>query len=173
MAGPRQPRPAAVAAVDALRARRWTVGTAESLTAGLLAATIADVPGASEVLRGGLVVYAADLKHHLAGVPAEVLERHGAVSAETAQALADGAARRCAADVGIGLTGVAGPGRQEGWPVGTVHLGVSAPGREPWSIPLRLEGDRGQIRDAACLAALELLADLGATDHDDGNESGT
>lgn len=173
MDGSRAPLPAAVDAVRALRARQWTVGTAESLTAGLLAATIADVPGASAVLRGGLIVYATDLKHVLAGVPEDVLGRHGAVSAETARALATGAARRCAADVGIGLTGVAGPDRQEGHPVGTVHVGLSVAGRDPWSVELLLAGDRGQIRRAACAAALELLVNLAAGGDDDtGNESG-
>ncbi|MFN3340930.1 MAG: CinA family protein, partial [Dietzia sp.] len=71
------PDPRAAAAVAALGGRGWTLATAESLTAGLLAATVAGVPGASAVLRGGLVVYATDLKHELAGVPEEVLQRHG------------------------------------------------------------------------------------------------
>ena len=87
------------ALVATLKARGWTLATAESLTAGLVAATIADVPGASAVLRGGLVVYATDLKHVLADVPQNVLDLHGAVSAETARALATGAAARCRADV--------------------------------------------------------------------------
>lgn len=160
----------AAAAVAALRGRGWTVATAESLTAGLLAATIAEVPGASTVLRGGLIVYATELKHDLAGVPAEILARHGAVSAETARALAVGAARRCGADVGVGLTGVAGPDRQEGQPVGTVHVGVSTPGREAWSVRMTLAGDRGAIRRAACDAALDLL--VGMVDEEPGNESG-
>lgn len=149
--------PPALAAVTALRGRGWTLATAESLTAGLLAATVADVPGASAVLRGGLIVYATQLKHDLAGVPHEILSRHGAVSAETARALALGAARRCGAEVGVGLTGVAGPDPQEGMPVGTVHIGVTVPGREPWSVPLALTGDRSGIRRAACTAALDLI----------------
>lgn len=149
--------PPAAAAVTALRDRGWTLATAESLTAGLLAATVAEVPGASMVLRGGLIVYATDLKHDLAGVPTEILQRHGAVSAETARALAHGAARRCGADVGVGLTGVAGPDPQEGRPVGTVHIGVTVPGRQPWSVPLELTGDRSRIRSAACTTALELV----------------
>lgn len=151
------PSPVALAAVTALRERGWTLGTAESLTAGLLAATVADVPGASTVLRGGVIVYATQLKHDLADVPSELLERHGAVSAETARALALGAARRCGADVGVGLTGVAGPEPQEDRPVGTVHVGLSVPGRDAWSVRLELSGDRGGIRRAACTAALELI----------------
>lgn len=149
------PSPAARAAVTALRDRGWTLATAESLTAGLLAATIADVPGASVVLRGGLIVYATELKHDLAGVPREILDEYGAVSAETARELARGAAARCGADVGVGLTGVAGPDPQEGRPVGTVFLGLVVPGRGPWSVPLRVDGDRSRIRRAACTAALE------------------
>lgn len=168
--------PPAAAAVSALRDRGWTLATAESLTAGLLAATVAEVPGASMVLRGGVIVYATELKHDLAGVPTEVLERHGAVSAETARALARGAARRCGADVGVGLTGVAGPEPQEGRPVGTVHVGLTVPGREPWSVTLALSGDRSRIRTAACTAALELVIAAatgeGTGDDDDGNESG-
>lgn len=145
--------------VAALRERGWTVATAESLTAGLVAATLADVPGASAVLRGGVVVYATELKHSLADVPVEVLETHGAVSADTARALAVGAARRCGADVGIGLTGVAGPDRQEGVAVGTVHVGICVPDRQPWSVELALSGDRREIRVRACGAALALVTD--------------
>lgn len=156
--GPVNPR--AVAAVDSLRARGWTLGTAESLTAGLLAATVAEVPGASAVLRGGLIVYATDLKATLADVPESTLTHHGAVSAETACALADGAVARCGADVGIGLTGVAGPDRQEGHPVGTVYLGLRMPGANTWSVALSLAGGRAEIRSAACAEALELLARL-------------
>ncbi|WP_370446294.1 CinA family protein [Dietzia sp. JS16-p6b] len=163
------PDPSAAAAVTALAGRGWTLATAESLTAGLLAATVAGVPGASAVLRGGLVVYATDLKHDLAGVPEDVLRRHGAVSGETARALAAGAARRCGADVGVGLTGVAGPDRQEGHPVGTVYLGFCAPGLAPWSTELELRGGRDAIRRAACDAALDRL--VGIVGYR-GNESG-
>lgn len=165
------PDPRAVTAVEYLHSRGWTLATAESLTAGLLAATVAEVPGASGVLRGGLVVYASELKTTLAGVPEDMLARHGAVSAETACSLADGAARRCGADVGIGLTGVAGPDRQEGHPVGTVHLGIRIPGAAPWAVALSLAGDRSAIRSGACFAALDLLVGIGAGPR--GNVSGT
>lgn len=162
--------PPAAGLVSALKSRGWTVATAESLTAGLLAATIADVPGASSVLRGGLVVYATDLKHVLADVPEEVLAAHGAVSAETACALAAGAAARCGASVGIGLTGVAGPGGQEGRPVGTVFVGVSVPGRQPWAERLALAGDRGRIRVAACVAAMEMVTEVASAPDAGGKE---
>ncbi len=161
--------PAAVL-VSTLRERGWTVATAESLTAGLVAATIADVPGASAVLRGGLVVYATELKHLLADVPEEVLERFGAVSEETARALADGAARRCGADVGIGLTGVAGPDEQEGKPVGTVYVGLCVPGRAPWARRLSLSGDRAGIRHEACRVAMELVTEVAKTPAGGGGE---
>ncbi|MFL0578430.1 nicotinamide-nucleotide amidohydrolase family protein [Dietzia sp. 179-F 9C3 NHS] len=146
--------------VARLSARGLTVATAESLTAGLLASRIAAVPGASAVLRGGLVVYATDLKHTLAGVPDEVLARHGAVSRETAAALADGARSRCGADVGIGLTGVAGPDLQEGHPAGTVYVGVSGPDGHAEVLAPALRGNRARIREAACEVAIDRLLEI-------------
>lgn len=143
--------------VRALTAAGQTVATAESLTAGLLSATIAGVPGASVVLRGGLVVYATDLKHSLGGVSDEVLEREGPVAASTAEQLAVGAALRCRADWGVALTGVAGPDTQDGHPVGTVFLGVAGPAHTE-VVRLKLAGDRWTIRiGAAHTAVRELL----------------
>nr|WP_280195039.1 CinA family protein [Nocardia farcinica] len=143
--------------VRALRAAGQTVATAESLTAGLLSATLAGVPGASAVLRGGLVVYATDLKHTLAGVSAELLATEGPVAASTAEQLAVGARARCGSDWGVGLTGVAGPDTQGGHPVGTVFLGLSG----PWHtevMRLRLAGQRWTIRHTAAQRAVaELL----------------
>nr|WP_306364112.1 CinA family protein [Nocardia sp. CC227C] len=143
--------------VRALRAAGRTMATAESLTAGLLSATIAGVPGASTVLRGGLVVYATDLKATLAGVSADTLDTDGPVAASTAEQLAVGARIRCGADWGVGLTGVAGPEPQDGRPVGTVFLGLAGPeGTEV--IRLKLSGDRWTIRVTAVRAAItELL----------------
>lgn len=150
--------------VAELAGRGQTVATAESLTAGLVAATVAGVPGASAVLRGGLIVYATDLKASLAGVPDAVLATDGPVAATTAVALARGAAVRCGASWGIGLTGVAGPDPQDGKPVGTVFLGLSGPGpggdRVAWSSELRLRGGRWEIRVAAVRVAVSEL--LGA-----------
>lgn len=142
--------------VAELTARAQTVASAESLTAGLFAATIADVPGASAVLRGGLIVYATDLKASLAGVPSGDLERNGPVHPDTARALADGARRRCGADWGVGLTGVAGPAEQDGVPVGTVYLGFSGPSGSSVSA-LQLDGDRRTIRRSAVDAAVRGL----------------
>lgn len=132
-----------------------TIATAESLTAGQLAATIANIPGASAVLRGGLIVYATDLKRILAGVPEGVLTEFGPVSPETAAALAKGAADRCGANIGIGLTGVAGPDSQDGVAPDTVFLGLS----RDMSVSvhkLEINGDRARIRAAATLAGLDL-----------------
>ncbi|MEU2252025.1 CinA family protein [Nocardia xishanensis] len=142
--------------VRALVAARQTVATAESLTAGLVAAAIAGVPGASAVLRGGLVVYATDLKSSLAGVSADLLAAEGPVAASTAEQLAVGARTRCGADWGIGLTGVAGPDSQDGHPVGTVFLGLSS----PWHtevMRLQLSGDRWTIRLTATENAVREL----------------
>ncbi|MBF6212625.1 CinA family protein [Nocardia puris] len=142
--------------VRALTATGHTVATAESLTAGLVAATVAGVPGASKVLRGGLVVYATDLKHTLADVGADLLATEGPVSAGAAEQLAAGARARCGADWGIGLTGVAGPDIQDGHPVGTVFLGLSG----PWHsevMRLQLPGDRWTIRHTATRVAVREL----------------
>jgi nicotinamide-nucleotide amidase len=144
--------------VEALRARRQTLAVAESLTGGLLAATIVDVPGASRVFRGGLIVYATELKATLAGVPVDLLERRGPVDPDVAAQLARGARERCAADWGLSTTGVAGPDPQDGVAVGTVFVAVSGPVdavRAP-----RLDGSRAQIRAGAVAAALDLLASV-------------
>src|SRR5690606_17574795 len=108
--------------------RGQTVATAESLTAGLLCAVLTEVPGASAVVRGGLVVYATDLKAGLAGVDRQLLAERGAVDPEVARQLAAGARERCGADWGVGLTGVAGPDPQDGVAPGTVHTGLAGPG---------------------------------------------
>ncbi|GAA3461922.1 CinA family protein [Saccharothrix longispora] len=148
--------PPAEDVVRALRERGETVATAESLTAGLVTATLTAVPGSSAVVRGGLVVYATDLKHALAGVSADLLAEHGAVHPEVARQLATGARERCGATWGLGLTGVAGPDPQDGVPAGTVHIGLSGP---PGSFVrmLTLGGDRHEIRTASTTGALDLL----------------
>jgi nicotinamide-nucleotide amidase len=144
--------------VARLRARGETLAVAESLTGGLLAATIVDVPGASTVFRGGLVVYATDLKGSLAGVPADLLAARGPVDPDVALALARGARERCGADWGLATTGVAGPDPQDGHPVGQVYIGVAGPaGGE--ARQLTLSGDRPAIRAGSVAAALTLLTD--------------
>lgn len=142
--------------VEALSRRGQTVATAESLTAGLLAATVAGVPGASTVLRGGLIVYATDLKGALAGVDSDVLAEDGPVARRTAAQLAEGAARRCGADWGVGLTGVAGPDPQDGHRPGTVFLGIAGPdGTEVTELKMR--GDRWEIRSGCVREAVSSL----------------
>jgi nicotinamide-nucleotide amidase len=145
----------------ALLDRAETVAAAESLTAGLFCATLATVPGASATLRGGVVVYATDLKTALADVPADLLAAHGPVSPETAAALAEGVRKRCTSVWGVGLTGVAGPDPVDGQRPGRVYLGVADSGRTEVT-ELDLPGDRAAIRAGAVAAAMEiLLARLG------------
>ena len=139
-----------------LARRGQTVAVAESLTGGLLGATLVDVPGASQVLRGGLVVYATDLKTSLAGVPADLLDERGPVDPDVALALARGARERCRADWGLATTGVAGPDPQGGVAVGTVYVAV-ADAEDARVRRVDLDGDRNAIRAGAVAAALDLL----------------
>jgi len=144
--------------VRALVARRETVATAESLTGGLVASTLVEIPGVSAVFRGGLVVYATDLKHALAGVPEDLLAERGPVDPDVALALAAGARRRCGADWGLATTGVAGPDPQGGKPVGTVFVAVAGPADS--AVRERdLSGTRAEIRAGAVAAVLGLFAD--------------
>lgn len=139
--------------------RGETLAVAESLTGGQLAATIVDVPGASTVFRGGLVVYATDLKHTLAGVPAGLLAARGPVDADVAVAMAAGARQRCGADWAVATTGVAGPGAADGVSAGTVFVAVAGPAGRSSVRSLRLPGDRAAVRSGTVAAALQLLAD--------------
>jgi nicotinamide-nucleotide amidase len=149
--------------VDRLVARGWTVAAAESLTGGLVSATLISVPGASACVRGGVVAYATPLKHSLLGVDAALLAAEGAVHPQVARQMADGVRVAAAVDgspaeVGIATTGVAGPSAQDGRPVGTVHVAVSTPaGTRVRS--LALSGTRAQIRAEATRAALAAAAE--------------
>lgn len=144
---------------EALRRRGETVSTAESLTGGAVCAALTEVPGASDVVRGGMVVYATDLKSGLLGVRRSLLDEHGPVHPSVAEEMADRVRGACGADWGIGLTGVAGPEPQGGSPVGTVHFGFSGPtGAEVRTV--RLAGQRHAIRAAAVRVALEHFAGL-------------
>lgn len=137
---------------------------AESLTGGLLCSALVDVPGASDVLRGGVVAYAAEVKASVLGVPADVLAAHGTVHEATASAMARGAARLTGTPYAVATTGVAGPGPSEGHPAGTVFVAVRAPGDEPDGVVhvrgLLLDGDRGAVRAGAVTAALSLLLEV-------------
>lgn len=141
--------------VTHLTAAGETVACAESLTAGLVSATIADTPGASVVLRGAVVAYAADVKIALLGVPAAVLDEVGTVDARVARAMAEGARRELRATWGIATTGVAGPGSAEGKPAGTVHVAVAGPAGTV-TRQLSLQGPRDAVRRAAADEALVL-----------------
>ena len=146
----------AVGVVQELIRRGWSIGTAESLTGGLVCAALTDVPGASAVVRGGVIAYATDVKASVLGVDAGLLAERGAVDPAVASQLADGVARLLNCEVGVGTTGVAGPEPADGCPVGTVHVAV----RTPEGIvveSLALTGDRGQIRRATVAAALDLV----------------
>lgn len=138
--------------------RGLTIATGESLTAGMVAAALASVPGASIVLRGGVVSYHRDVKAALLGVEPELLERAGAVDAEVARQMALGARDSCGADIGVSTTGVAGPEPHDGKAVGTVFISVVAV-----SVNLvreyRFRGSRSQIREASCSAAVILLTE--------------
>jgi nicotinamide-nucleotide amidase len=146
--------------LDLCRARGLTLAAAESCTGGLVAARLTAVPGASAVFKGSVVSYADDVKESSLGVPLEVLERHGAVSAETAKAMADGVRARLHADIGVSVTGVAGPdGGTEEKPVGLVFVHASGPGAEE-ARRSELPGDREMIRGRATAAALHLVRRL-------------
>jgi len=134
-----------------LRERRLSLGLAESVTGGLISARLVGVPGASDVLRGSIVSYATEVKADLLGVaPGPV------VSPEAAADMAAGAARALHSDVGLAVTGVAGPAEQEGQPVGTLHVGVSIDGTVI-TASLRLPGSREQMRQMSVISALDVL----------------
>jgi len=136
--------------------RKWRLGTAESLTGGMLSEMITTVPGASKAYVGGVVSYTDQAKMSLLGVPARVLAEHGAVSGEAAQAMAQGCRDRLDVQLGLATTGVAGPASDDrGTAVGTVFVACATPGSCVTKI-LRLTGDRQHIRLESTRAALEL-----------------
>ena len=146
----------AAAAVAQLRRAGWTVGVAESCTGGLVAALLTRVPGASDVIRGGVVTYADDAKVDLLGVRAETVLRHGAVSRETASEMAAAVRRLTKATVGISITGVSGH-PAEGKPAGTAYLGITGPEGDTHVHELR--GDHGPGRNEERFA-LEVFRDI-------------
>jgi nicotinamide-nucleotide amidase len=153
-------RPIAELVLELCRSRGLTLATAESCTGGLVAARLTDIAGASDVFRGSVVAYGDDVKSDELGVPRRLLERHGAVSAETAAAMAAGVRVRLEADVSVAVTGVAGPGGgTPEKPVGLVYFHASAPDGElagDFSVP----ADRATIRARATVAALHLVRRL-------------
>ena len=146
---------------DLLIERGLSIATAESCTGGLLAARLTDPAGASRYVRGGLVVYADRAKADLAGVAPELIAGHGAVSSEVAEALADGARERLHADVGVGVTGIAGPdGGSVDKPVGLVWFSVAGPGGARMTRRVNLPGGRADVRDRSTTVALHLVRRL-------------
>lgn len=148
----------AEALLATLRARGMKLATAESCTGGLIAGCLTAIPGSSDVVERGFVTYSNEAKTDLLGVPASVIERHGAVSAQTALAMAEGALARSRADLGIAVTGVAGPGgATAGKPVGLVYLCSTRKGREGLVERHQFHGDRHAVRIAAVQASFDLL----------------
>jgi len=142
---------------ELLRRKGLTLAVAESCTGGLLGMRITEVSGASDYFRGGIIAYSNEVKRDVLGVPAEVLEEHGAVSPECAQAMAEGARRVCATDLALAITGIAGPtGGTAEKPVGLVYIALAGPHG------VRVErhefrGSRQGVRWSASEAALALL----------------
>ena len=151
----------AAALVARLAERKLTVSTAESCTGGLIASSIVDVPGASAVFPGGAVTYAPSVKTALLGVPEELIEKRGVVSAEVAAAMAEGAKKRFGTDLAVSVTGVAGPdGGTPDAPVGCVYIGVAIKER---TVTFRedIPGDREEVRRGAAERAIRrCLAEL-------------
>jgi nicotinamide-nucleotide amidase len=146
----------AAAVVAAAIARNLTVSTAESLTAGMVAAELATIPGASGTLQGGVVSYQSQIKAAVLGVDPDLLAREGAVTEAVACQMAEGARRVLQADIAVSTTGVAGPEPHGGREVGTVWIGVAAP-QGTWAVEFHFDGDRARIRQQACEAAITEL----------------
>jgi nicotinamide-nucleotide amidase len=144
------------AAGDLMRQHGLTLATMESCTGGMLANTITNVPGSSGYFRGGLVAYATEMKIEW-GVDAAAIAQHGVISAECAREMARAARERLGADIGIGITGVAGPDPQEGHPPGTVHIGLDAGFTVPQSISYHFAQGREAVKRRAVTTALALL----------------
>lgn len=160
-------RPIAELVLALCRARSLGLATAESCTGGLVGARLTSVPGSSDVYAGGVVAYSDAVKRDALGVPAGLLEAHGAVSPEVAAAMADGARRRLGADVAVAVTGIAGPrGGTPEKPVGLLHLHAAGPDGAR-ARTLNLPGDRATIRERGAAAALHLVRELLSQNRDD------
>jgi nicotinamide-nucleotide amidase len=144
--------------VERLTSAGQTVAVAESLTGGLVTAALTEIPGASVVVRGGVLAYATDLKSQVLGVDAALLARMGAVDADVAEQMARGVRSLMGATYGLATTGVAGPDEADGKPVGTVYVAVAGPGSSRVRA-LSLSGDRGEVRAHSVRAVLALLAE--------------
>lgn len=145
---------------DLLTSRGLTLAIAESCTGGLFGSTITDVPGSSAYFLGGITAYSNTSKIEILGVPAQTIEKNGAVSERTAVCMAKGILNNFACDIGIGITGVAGPsGGSEQKPVGTVFIGI-ANELDELSRGYNFKGTRQQVKNLAVKAALELACEF-------------
>ncbi len=161
-----QGRDSVTALIERLIRHRLSVAVAESLTGGLVMTALTSVPGASAVVRGGVVAYATAVKRDVLGVDAKLLDERGAVDADVAREMARGVRELIGADFGVATTGVAGPDGQDGKAPGVVFVAVDTPFNN-WYRELLLDGDRDAIRTRAAVAALELLTEvLGAIGRD-------
>jgi len=153
---------AAARVLDLCRARGLHVVTAESCTGGLVAGALTEIPGSSDVVECGFVTYSNGAKEQLLGVPADVLATHGAVSRQTAEAMAAGALRHAHADLSVAITGIAGPGGgSPGKPVGLVHFAAARQNGDAITREKHFgEIGRAQVRRDSVLEALGLLAEL-------------
>lgn len=146
--------------VQILKEKQMTIATAESCTGGLLGKSITDISGSSAVYPGGVISYCNRVKHEVLGVEQALLDRLGPVSMAVAQQMAAGVRRTVGADVGVGITGIAGPNSDEtGRPVGLVYIGVSD-GRTDIVREYHFDGDRNAVRAQAAEAAAELALQL-------------
>jgi nicotinamide-nucleotide amidase len=149
---------AAAALLDACRARRWHLATAESCTGGLIAATLTAVPGSSDVMDRGFVTYSNDAKQEVLGVLDVTISEHGAISEPVARAMAEGALARSRANLAISVTGLAGPGGGSvDKPVGLICFGLAQLGTPVHSEQVIFPGDRTAVREATVAHALALL----------------
>jgi nicotinamide-nucleotide amidase len=152
-------RAAATALLETCRAAGLHIVTAESCTGGLIAALLTEIPGSSDVVDRGMVVYSNGAKAAQLGVPPALIEAHGAVSEDVARAMAEGALRHADAELSIAVTGVAGPGGgTAAKPVGLVHLASARAGRPTRHERQVFAGDRAAVRMATVVCALRLLA---------------
>lgn len=151
-------RALAEAVLATCRARRLMLATAESCTGGMIAATLTDIAGSSDVVERGFVTYSNAAKTDLLGVPPALLAAHGAVSAEVAEAMAAGALARAPVGLAVAVTGIAGPGGGTAEkPVGLVHFGLARRGAAVRTENHVFPGDRAEVRRATVMRALELL----------------
>jgi nicotinamide-nucleotide amidase len=143
---------------QALRTKGWHIGAAESCTGGLIAAACTSIAGSSDWFERGFVTYSNEAKTALLGVPPALIAQHGAVSAEVAQAMAEGALSHAPIDMAVAVTGIAGPGgATPGKPVGTVWLAVARRGASTEPVRLQLDGSRSDVREQTVDAALAAL----------------